>query len=80
VREPLQQPPLVDAGLEVGDEPKTSFQVEPPPIPEARGPGGRGPRRDLEATFGEEYARYAAATPAFFPRLGGIVKPNREGR
>ena len=40
----------------------------------------RREERELEATFGEEYARYAATTPAFFPPLGGIVKPNREGR
>lgn len=27
--------------------------------------------RDVRIRFGEEYARYAARTPAFFPRLGG---------
>ena len=27
--------------------------------------------RDARARFGEEYARYAGRTPAFFPRLGG---------
>lgn len=27
--------------------------------------------RDVRARFGEEYTRYAARTPAFFPRLGG---------
>jgi protein-S-isoprenylcysteine O-methyltransferase Ste14 len=26
--------------------------------------------RDAEAEFGEGYRRYAARTPAFFPRLG----------
>jgi protein-S-isoprenylcysteine O-methyltransferase Ste14 len=26
--------------------------------------------RDARARFGEEYTRYAAHTPAFFPRLG----------
>ena len=40
----------------------------------------RREERELEATFGEEYTRYVATIPAFFPRLGGIVKPNREGR
>jgi protein-S-isoprenylcysteine O-methyltransferase Ste14 len=32
--------------------------------------------REVRETFGEEYARYAAATPAFFPRLGS-VRPKR---
>src|SRR5215207_11292 len=40
----------------------------------------RREEREVEETFGEEYTRYAATTPAFFPRLGDIVKPNREGR
>jgi protein-S-isoprenylcysteine O-methyltransferase Ste14 len=26
--------------------------------------------RDAEAKFGDEYRRYAAGTPAFFPRWG----------
>jgi protein-S-isoprenylcysteine O-methyltransferase Ste14 len=29
--------------------------------------------RDARAEFGDAYARYAAITPAFFPRVGGIV-------
>lgn len=40
----------------------------------------RQEEREVREAFGEEYARYAATTPAFFPHLGGIVKPNREGR
>jgi protein-S-isoprenylcysteine O-methyltransferase Ste14 len=27
--------------------------------------------REVAATFGEEYARYRAATPAFVPKFGG---------
>lgn len=30
----------------------------------------RREEREVEAAFGDEYRRYAAATPAFFPRLG----------
>ena len=37
---------------------------------------GRREEREVREEFGEEYARYAAATPAFFPRLD-LVKPNR---
>jgi len=29
----------------------------------------RGEEREVLAEFGDEYARYAAATPAFLPRL-----------
>jgi protein-S-isoprenylcysteine O-methyltransferase Ste14 len=29
--------------------------------------------REVRAEFGETYARYAAATPAFIPRLRGAV-------
>jgi protein-S-isoprenylcysteine O-methyltransferase Ste14 len=32
--------------------------------------------REVREAFGEEYARYAATTPAFFPRPG-FVRPNR---
>jgi protein-S-isoprenylcysteine O-methyltransferase Ste14 len=34
--------------------------------------------RDAEAEFGDEYRRYAAATPAFLPRWGG-ASPARHG-
>jgi protein-S-isoprenylcysteine O-methyltransferase Ste14 len=37
---------------------------------------GRREEREVREEFGEEYARYAATTPAFFPRLD-LVKPNR---
>jgi protein-S-isoprenylcysteine O-methyltransferase Ste14 len=30
----------------------------------------RREEREVAAEFGEEYARYASETPAFFPRLG----------
>ncbi|MGB7441505.1 MAG: isoprenylcysteine carboxylmethyltransferase family protein [Coleofasciculaceae cyanobacterium] len=30
--------------------------------------------REIRAEFGEQYARYAATTPAFFPRFGGAAK------
>ena len=30
--------------------------------------------REIRAEFGEEYDRYAAKTPAFFPRLGSPIK------
>lgn len=33
--------------------------------------------REVLAEFGEEYARYAAKTPAFFPRIGGDAEPQR---
>jgi protein-S-isoprenylcysteine O-methyltransferase Ste14 len=33
--------------------------------------------REVLAEFGEEYARYAAKTPAFFPRIGSGVEPQR---
>jgi protein-S-isoprenylcysteine O-methyltransferase Ste14 len=29
--------------------------------------------REAEAEFGDEYRRYAARTPAFFPRWGGTT-------
>jgi protein-S-isoprenylcysteine O-methyltransferase Ste14 len=35
----------------------------------------RREEREVLAEFGEVYARYAAATPAFFPRLGRAVRP-----
>jgi protein-S-isoprenylcysteine O-methyltransferase Ste14 len=31
----------------------------------------RQEEREVRAEFGEEYDRYAAATPGWFPRLGG---------
>ena len=34
----------------------------------------RREEREVLAEFGEVYARYAAATPAFFPRLGRVVR------
>ena len=34
----------------------------------------RREEREILAEFGEVYARYAAATPAFFPRLGRAVR------
>lgn len=34
----------------------------------------RQEEREALADFGEEYARYAAKTPAFFPHLGGTVR------
>ena len=34
----------------------------------------RREEHDALATFGEAYARYAAATPGFFPRLG-LARP-----
>jgi len=33
---------------------------------------------DAFAEFGEAYARYAATTPAFFPRLGGATPREAE--
>ncbi len=33
--------------------------------------------REVLAEFGEEYARYAAKTPAFFPRVGTGAEPQR---
>ena len=33
----------------------------------------RREEREALAEFGEEYARYAERTPAFFPRLGGLL-------
>lgn len=33
--------------------------------------------REVLADFGEEYARYAAKTPAFFPRVGTGAEPQR---
>ena len=36
----------------------------------------RREERDALAAFGDEYARYAATTPAFFPRLGGRTAPS----
>jgi hypothetical protein len=36
----------------------------------------RREEREVREAFGEEYARYAATTPAFFPRPG-FVRPNR---
>ena len=33
----------------------------------------RGEERQAQAEFGEAYARYAAVTPAFFPRLATVV-------
>src|SRR3970040_2329792 len=32
--------------------------------------------REVLAAFGEQYARYAAATPAFFPRFSGTMRRN----
>jgi protein-S-isoprenylcysteine O-methyltransferase Ste14 len=37
---------------------------------------GRREEREVRVEFGEEHARYAATTPAFFPRLD-LVEPNR---
>ena len=34
----------------------------------------RREEREVRAEFGEAYARYAAATPAFFPRLRGVAE------
>jgi protein-S-isoprenylcysteine O-methyltransferase Ste14 len=34
----------------------------------------RWEEREVQAEFGEIYARYAAATPAFFPRLGRAAR------
>jgi protein-S-isoprenylcysteine O-methyltransferase Ste14 len=34
----------------------------------------RREEREVQAEFGEVYARYAAATPAFFPRLSRAAK------
>jgi protein-S-isoprenylcysteine O-methyltransferase Ste14 len=31
--------------------------------------------REVSAKFGETYARYAAVTPRFFPRLGSQAHP-----
>jgi len=31
--------------------------------------------REAEASFGEEYRRYAVATPRFFPKLSVAKKP-----
>ena len=36
----------------------------------------RREEREVREAFGEEYARYAATTPAFFPRLG-FARPKR---
>ncbi len=36
----------------------------------------RREEREVLAEFGEEYARYAAITPAFFPRFGGAMQRN----
>jgi protein-S-isoprenylcysteine O-methyltransferase Ste14 len=33
----------------------------------------RREEREVQAEFGETYAHYAAATPAFIPRLWGIA-------
>jgi protein-S-isoprenylcysteine O-methyltransferase Ste14 len=35
--------------------------------------------RDAEAEFGDEYRRYAARTPAFFPRWGGLPPARTDG-
>ena len=34
----------------------------------------RREEREVRAEFGEAYARYAAVTPAFFPRLSGATE------
>ncbi len=38
----------------------------------------RREERDAEAEFGEDFRRYAARTPAFFPSLGS--RPDRTDR
>ena len=38
----------------------------------------RREERDALAEFGEAYRRYAARTPAFFPRLGGRREATRQ--
>ena len=39
----------------------------------------RREEREVLAEFGERYARYAATTPAFFPRLGNMME-RKQGR
>ncbi len=41
----------------------------------------RREEREVAAEFGDEYARYAARTPRFVPRVGsGVVTPERDAR